>query len=102
MTCTLTTTELSATATEYVLNEVTTNEPDPTIYPVEYAFPTTGVAPSTWVTGSWEPGTPYTSRCLVGPAGGAVTLSAGVYDVWVRITASPETPIRNTGELAVY
>jgi hypothetical protein len=66
---------------------------------VQMAFPATEVAPAggDWKTATWETdatATPsrYLSRCLVGP-GGTVTLAAGLYDVWVKITHSPELAV---------
>jgi len=74
---------------------------------VTMAFPVTGVAPviGDWKSSSWEtdathtPAT-YYARCLVGPAG-TVVLTAGTYDVWVKVTDNPEIPARKAGELFV-
>lgn len=80
---------------------------DPTGFTVQLAFPATGVSPVSgdWKTASWETDatlTPdaYCARCLVGPAG-TVTLAAGTYDVWAKITASPEIPVINAGPMKV-
>lgn len=44
----------------------------------------------------------YYAKCLVG-SGGSITLTAGTYEVWVKIVDSPETPvIRAKGKLVVY
>lgn len=66
---------------------------------VQMAFPVAEVAPAggDWKTASWETDatatpTRYLARCLVGPSG-TVTLAAGVYDVWVKITHSPEIAV---------
>ena len=70
---------------------------NPTSDTVQFAFPATGVAPTVWFSGSWETTTAgtYIARVLVGPASGVVTLVAGTdYDVWVKITDSPEVPVR--------
>jgi hypothetical protein len=81
---------------------------DPTLDSLEMAFPVTGVSPVSgdWKSASWEtdvstsPVT-YFARALVGPTG-VVTLTEGLlYDVYVRITDSPEIVVRNTGALAI-
>lgn len=84
---------------------------DPAL-PVEMAFPASSgdpaapAEPVTWFAASWL--TPsgqskgYVAQCLIGP-GGLVTLTAGqVYDVWSRVTSSPEMPARFAGTLEVY
>lgn len=101
---------LSALATEYVRVSVTATSGgvsiNPTSDPVSFAF-TTSVAttpsPSDWVAASWDPGGSgtYTARCLVGP-GGSTVLSSGNYFVWVKITDSPEVPVRQVGTLTVF
>ncbi len=78
---------------------------DPHLDAVQLAFPAHGVAPAgpDFKVGSWEQdqfGT-WMARCLVGP-GGAVSLVAGTYDVWVKITDSPEVPVRKVGILEVF
>lgn len=80
--------------------------------PVQMAFPQTSgnyaepAQPETWLTASWllgGTGKGYTAQCLVGPGGGVVTLTAGqAYDVWGKVTGSPESPARFTGTLSVY
>lgn len=80
---------------------------NPTADVVEMAFKSDGTEPSTpdWKTAAWEtdattdPDT-YYARCLVGP-GGTVTLTDGSYDVWVRVTDSPEIPVKKAGRLVV-
>jgi hypothetical protein len=74
---------------------------------VKMAFPATGVAPQSgdWKAADWEtePSYPktYLARCLVGP-GGAVTLTAATtYDVWVKVSDSPEVPARLVDTLVV-
>lgn len=60
-----------------------------------------------WKTASWDtdattyPPT-YAAQCLVGPAGGTVTLAAGVYSVWVKVTDSPEVPVKRAGQIKVF
>ena len=71
------------------------------------AFTAAGVDPvgGDYKTSSWEtdatttPNT-YLARCLVGP-GGTVALAAGTYEVWVKITDSPEIPVLRSGTLVV-
>lgn len=74
---------------------------------VEVAIPVMGEDPVTWYAaevtlvtqasnGRWL----ATYRLLVGP-GGDVQLAAGVYDWIVRLTDSPEVPVRNAGNLKV-
>lgn len=82
------------------------------VLPVQMAFPvSTGnpaapAEPVTWFTASWLIGgtsTGFTAQCLVGPGGGVVTLTAGMaYDVWGKITGSPESPAKFAGTQAVY
>lgn len=74
---------------------------DPTADVVSFALPATGVAPTVWVVGSWlTVGSTYYARVLVGP-GTSFILTAGVYDVWVKVTDSPEIPVRRSGFLRV-
>lgn len=81
---------------------------DPTTDSLQMAFPLTGVKPgvSDWKSATWETDsgtTPvtYYARALVGPTG-VVTLTAGaLYDVYVKITDSPEIVVRDTGALAI-
>jgi hypothetical protein len=79
---------------------------------VQFAFPVSSgnalapAQPATWYTGSWllgGTGFGYVAQCLVGPGGGATTLTAGQsYDVWCRITGTPEVPAKYAGSLPVY
>jgi len=81
---------------------------DPTVDSLQMAFPLTGVKPiaGDWKSATWETDTSttpvtYYARALVGPTG-VVTLTAGtLYDVYVKITDSPEIVVRDTGALAV-
>ena len=78
---------------------------NPTSDAVQMSFPAQGAAPSAWNVGSWETATvngstEYYARCLVGP-GGTVTLTAGKYDIWVKITDSPEIPVIFGGRLVI-
>lgn len=69
---------------------------------VSFAFPRPGVAPSTWFSGSWETvsGT-YYARVLIGPTGGVVTLGVGLYNVFVKISDNPESPVVDGGTLEI-
>ncbi|MEU1800892.1 hypothetical protein [Streptomyces sp. NPDC019937] len=98
----------SALSLQYVQTAVTATVAgapyNPTVSSVEFAFTRVPAAPgpSDWVTGSWDgttprlPGSTYVAQCLVGP-GGAITLVAGTYTMWIRITDTPEVPVINVG-----
>jgi hypothetical protein len=95
---------LSQASLEYVQATVTALVADapynPTADTVAFAFLAPGTSPmgATWVTGSWAStqsptgNGSYTAQCLVGPAG-ATQLAPGSYQVWVKITDSPEVPV---------
>jgi hypothetical protein len=80
--------------------------------PVQMAFPVSSgnpaepSAPVTWYTASWLTGgtsAGFVAQCLVGPGGGAVTLTAGLsYDVFGKILGSPEVPAKYAGALPVF
>ncbi|RSM73434.1 hypothetical protein DMH04_41215 [Kibdelosporangium aridum] len=88
---------ISVLSKEYLLISVTASE-DVTSDPVAFAFAAPSVDPSVWTSGDWV-GTQ--ARILVGP-GGAVTLTKGTWDVWLKITDSPEIPVRKVDQLVVY
>lgn len=103
---------ISALSLEYVRVRVSATNAgaavDPTGDTVVMAFTAEGVAPVSgdWKTASWETDATtttdsYYARCLVGPSG-TVTLTAGAYDVWVKVTDSPETPVMRAGNVEVY
>jgi len=78
---------------------------DPTSDTVQMAFVNGEPTSGDWKTATWEADsstnpTTYYARCLVGP-GGTVTLSDGDYQVWVKITDSPEVPVLKAGRLVV-
>lgn len=78
---------------------------DPTTDPVFMAFmadpPKEEPANGDWKTAAWEyDGITYFARCLVGP-GGTVELEDGTYHVWVKLTDSPEVPVRRVGRLVI-
>lgn len=75
---------------------------DPTGDSVFMAFPLTSVDPTIFYTGSWVTlnGIFY-ARCLVGPGSSAV-LGIGFYDVYVKVSDSPEHPVLLSGTLEVF
>lgn len=101
----------SAASLEYVRVPVAARSAgvavDPTGDTVVMAFLAGAGAPESgdWKTASWDtdsstyPPT-YRAQCLVGPAG-AVTLTAGVYSVWVKVTDSPEVPVLRAGQIKI-
>lgn len=89
---------ISSLSKEYLLMPVTAsvNVLDDT---VQWAFTDPSVDPTSWTAGDWD--ADGKARILVGP-GGAVTLSKGLRDVWLKITDSPEIPVRRVGQITVY
>ena len=93
----------SALSTQYVQVQITIQAPsgyDPTSDTVQLAFipetyPPTSPTDGDWVTGSWEtfPGPQYWAQALVGPSNGGTALSLGTYEIWVKVTDSPEVPV---------
>lgn len=103
---------VSTSSLEYVRVRVVAEEAgaavNPTADTVKMAFISDGSAPvgDSWKTASWETdatGSPtvYYARCLVG-VGGAVTLAANTYAVWVQVTDNPEIPVHRAGKLVVF
>ena len=102
----------SALSREFVAVAITAKTAGTSVNPtsdtVEFAFTTVTAQPATgdWKTGSWDgtqprqPGGAYIAHCLVGP-GGTVTLPAGTYTMWVRITDNPEIPVIPFGRLQI-
>lgn len=95
---------LYATSLEYV--PVTVTGPagvNPTGDTVQMAFledpPPNQPGTASWLSAIWQ-GTAYaasyTALCLIGP-GGTGTLTAGQWYTWVKLTASPEVPVRYCG-----
>lgn len=84
---------------------------DPTAATVEIGATTSGLAPSTWVTGTWESAGPslgeidgealdvWYATFLFGT--GALDLGAGRYQAWIRIALGGETVVRRCGRLDV-
>jgi hypothetical protein len=102
MTASLADLQISSASLQYVrvpISEATGG--DPTGDPVTFAFPDPAAEPTVFYTGSWSTlNGIYYARCLVGP-GGAVQLPAGFYDVYVKVTDSPEIPVLLSGVLEV-
>ena len=74
---------------------------DPTSDNVALAFPAVGSEPSAFVAGQWvtEAGV-YYAQALVGPGTSAI-LPVGYYDVYVKVTDSPEVPVLRSGLLEI-
>lgn len=100
---------ISVLSTTYVRCTVSATEAgvpaNPTDGTVSFAFLPDDAVPVSgdWKAGSWAaPGNgEYWGRCLVGPAG-TVTLAAGTYDVWIRLTRGLENVIDQVGKLTIY
>lgn len=89
---------ISSLSKEYLLVPVTANVVV-TDDVVAFAFTDPAADPTSWTTGDWDAS--GNARILVGP-GGAVTLTKGLKDVWLKITDSPEIPVRRVAQLDVY
>ncbi|MGW7001415.1 hypothetical protein ACWGCW_00960 [Streptomyces sp. NPDC054933] len=95
---------LSALSTQYIQVPVTSDAPNPSGYVVRMAFLPLGQQPGTsdWHTAQWvQTGTGWSAEVLVGPNGGAVTATPGMWVPWVRVTATPEDVIESTGPIQV-
>jgi hypothetical protein len=103
--------EISSADLDYVRVHVWAEEDGATVNPtsdtVQMAFITPGTTPvaGDWKAASWDVDasvvpTRYRPQCLVGP-GGTVTLAAGRYETWVKVTHSPEIPVKKAGLLVV-
>jgi len=98
---------ISALSKEYIRVKVDAEKSgvtyDPTGDVVTFAF-TTVNSPvgATWLAGTWETvNGEHFARCMVGPAGTVTLVAGNTYIVWVKITDSPEVPIKNAGILQV-
>ena len=80
---------------------------DPSAGTVQLAFAAPGSNPTTWLAGTWEP-TPnamiHDACVLAGANPGLDQLTAGTWDVWVKIadTTSSQTVVINAGPISVY
>lgn len=103
-----------ASSTEYVFVPVSalgTSAPyNPTADVVAFGFitsPTGTGTPGTWYTGTWfiPTANTYYAACLLGPGGTGtvppVSLAPGIYTVWIRISDSPEIPVRTPGLIQI-
>lgn len=74
---------------------------DPMADDVEFACPAAGGTPTVWIDGIWEEveGS-FFALGLIGPGTGLV-LSPGEYDVYIRITDSPEIPVKKVDRLKI-
>ncbi|MFB4265323.1 hypothetical protein [Nonomuraea sp. GTA35] len=87
--------QIPSLSTEYV-HATIDGPPNKTSYDAEMAILPEGQDPTSgdWETAAWSGDDVI---CLVGPAT-AIPLTRGVrYEVWVRITASPEIPVLRPG-----
>jgi hypothetical protein len=98
---------LSRLSTEYVQVQVSFTvagvSTSPTGDQVQMAFMKGGAIPgnSDWHSAVWEAaGSTYYAQCLVGPASGVV-LAPGTYSVWLKVTDSPEVPVRSPAQLTI-
>lgn len=100
----------SASSTTYVRAKVKATVAgvavNPTSDTVSMAFLASGSpGASDWKAASWDtdsstsPPT-YRAQCLIGPSG-VITLTAGLYTVWVRIQDSPEDVQEPAGLLRI-
>lgn len=83
---------------------------DPTSYPVEFAFLGQDATPdgdTTWYAGTWFTESQtylpdiYKAKVLIGPDGGVVTLAAGSWSVWVRVTHPVEVPVEKADTILI-
>jgi hypothetical protein len=102
---------ISSASLEYVYSRVSAKASGAAVNPtgdtVAMAFKQGDAEPTApdFKTASWETDsttTPptYYARCLVGP-GGAATLADGTWTAWIKVTDSPEIPVRRIGKLTV-
>jgi hypothetical protein len=65
-----------------------------------------GDAVTSWATASWETDSTvspakYYARVLIGPGSNIGQLAIGIYNVFVKITDSPEVPIKYAGQIEI-
>lgn len=102
MTASISDLQISSTSKQYVrVPLVEQSGANPTTDAVFMAFPLPNQEPTTFYTGSWFTlNGIYFAQCLVGPATAAV-LPIGFYDVYVKVSDNPETPVLLAGLLEV-
>lgn len=95
--------QVSSLSKQYVtvpVSEVITGG-NPTSDVVALSFPAAGQEPSAYVSGQWlTEGGIYYAQALVGP-GTSANLAVGFYDVYVKVTDSPEIPVLKSGLLEI-
>lgn len=64
---------------------------------VEFSFVVPGTRPITWHTGFWAGG-----NAVIQVGVGVIPLAAGRWEVWLRVTDTPEIVAGKYGELVVY
>lgn len=77
---------------------------------VEVAIVDTGTPESgDWETATWESSDDtingvdfYLAKIKVGPSGTIGPLTAGTWNVWVRVTSADETVVMNAGQVTLY
>lgn len=74
--------------------------------PVAFALTAVGYDPdgtTTWRSASWsgEAGTSRSAAILIGP-GTSHIIAEGKYEVWVKVTDNPESPIVHAGRLTIF
>ena len=75
---------------------------DPTSFPVFFAFRLRNTtAPLAFTPGQWTTNSQYFAKILVGPGVGGLTLAKGDYEVWLKIGAGTEIPVRQIGTLSL-
>lgn len=102
-------TVISSLSTEYIqvpVQAIVNGAPyNPTSDTVYMAFVPVGSSnyPVTWYQGSWSTTVQgnYLAQCLIGPLNGGVVLPVGYYVVWVKVTDSPEVPVKPSGTVQI-
>jgi len=60
-------------------------------------------AEADWQTGSWETdGSRYLARATAGTGGTLAPSERGIYQLWVRVTASPEVAVFYAGDVEFF
>lgn len=103
---------ISSQSKQYLHSVVSAQTPagttiDPSSDAVDLAVLATGTPPdgtTTWTAGTWTAGADSThvAQLIVGPGSTFGTLDPGTYDVYVRITDSPEVPVLFSHTIEVY
>ena len=88
---------IPAGSVEYLTVAVTAPDPiDPAWSPAVAIVAAGSPEPTAFTAATWDGSA---IRFLVGSA--PFDLPAGTYDVWIRVTASPEVPVRRAGLLVI-